>query len=105
MAVPNRIQVQDTDGIKVVRFLDHQLFDERTVRESEFLISHEHVSGEQWRRVGTYRAWQVSETQTLRTMEGRAAARPGDWVVEGHGGERWPVSNEQFRRTYRPARH
>ena len=79
--------------------------DERTVRESEFLISHEHVSGEQWRRVGTYRAWQVSETQTLRTMEGRAAARPGDWVVEGHGGERWPVSNEQFRRTYRPARH
>jgi hypothetical protein len=24
-------------------------------------------------------------------------------VVQGKGGERWPVSNEQFRRTYRPA--
>jgi len=33
MAVPTRIQVHDTDGIKVVRFPDHQLFDERTVRE------------------------------------------------------------------------
>ena len=33
MAVPTRIRVDDTDGIKVVRFEDHQLFDERTVRE------------------------------------------------------------------------
>jgi anti-sigma B factor antagonist len=33
MAVTPRIQVQDTDGIKVVRFQDHQLFDERAVRE------------------------------------------------------------------------
>ena len=33
MAVPTRIRVHDTDGIKVVRFEDHQLFDERTVRE------------------------------------------------------------------------
>jgi anti-sigma B factor antagonist len=34
MAVAPRIQVSETDGIKVVRFHDHQLFDERTVRES-----------------------------------------------------------------------
>jgi anti-sigma B factor antagonist len=34
MAVTPRIQVNDADGIKVVRFLDHQLFDERTVREA-----------------------------------------------------------------------
>src|SRR5207253_8975504 len=33
MAVTPRIQVHETNGIKVVRFLDHQLFDERTVRE------------------------------------------------------------------------
>ena len=33
MAVAPRIQVHETNGIKVVRFLDHQLFDERTVRE------------------------------------------------------------------------
>ncbi|HEY0717216.1 MAG TPA: hypothetical protein VGD68_06330, partial [Streptosporangiaceae bacterium] len=78
--------------------------DERTVRETEFLVSHEHVGGERWRRTGTYRAWQVSEPHVLRTMEGQAVARAGDWVVEGRGGERWPVTDEQFRRTYRPAR-
>jgi anti-sigma B factor antagonist len=33
MPAPLRIQVNDTDGIKVVRFNDQQLFDERTVRE------------------------------------------------------------------------
>ena len=48
-----------------------------------------------------FTAWQVSETQILRTIEGRAIAQAGDWVVEGRGGERWPVTDEQFRRTYR----
>jgi anti-sigma B factor antagonist len=33
MSVTTRIQVTDLDGIKLVRFQDHQLFDERTVRE------------------------------------------------------------------------
>jgi hypothetical protein len=75
--------------------------DERTVRETEFLVSHEHVDGERWRRTGTYLAWQVRESQVLRTIEGKAVAEAGDWVVEGHGGERWPVTDEQFRRTYR----
>lgn len=48
-------------------------------------------------------AWQVGEALVLRTMEGRAVAQPGDWVVEGSRGERWPVSDSQFRRTYTPA--
>jgi anti-sigma B factor antagonist len=33
MAATPRIQIHETDGVKVVRFHDHQLFDERTVRE------------------------------------------------------------------------
>jgi anti-sigma B factor antagonist len=33
MSATMRIQVTDHDGIKIVRFQDHQLFDERTVRE------------------------------------------------------------------------
>jgi hypothetical protein len=75
--------------------------DERTVRDSAFWASHEPLGGERYRRTGTYRAWQVSDERVLRTLEGRAVARPGDWVVEARGGERWPVSNAQFRRTYR----
>jgi anti-sigma B factor antagonist len=33
MAATSRIQLNDSDGIKIVRFQDRQLFDERTVRE------------------------------------------------------------------------
>jgi hypothetical protein len=77
--------------------------DERTVRDQEFRSSHEPMGGEVWRRTGTYRAWQVREHFILRTMEGKAIARPGDWVVEGFRGERWPVADDQFQRTYRKA--
>jgi hypothetical protein len=76
--------------------------DERTVRDPAFRDSHALLGGEIWLRTGTFRAWQVSETVVLRTMEGRAVAQPGDWVVEGSRGERWPVTDEQFCRTYRP---
>jgi hypothetical protein len=75
--------------------------DERTVRDTEFRASHRPLGGETWLRTGTFSAWRVSEPHVLRTMEGRAVAQAGDWVVEGHGGERWPVTDEQFRRTYR----
>jgi hypothetical protein len=73
----------------------------RTVRNTEFQASHEPLGGERWRRTGTYRAWQASDQLVLRTLEGPAIAEPGDWVVEGSGGERWPVTDAQFRRTYR----
>jgi hypothetical protein len=75
--------------------------DERTVRDKVFRASHERLGPRRWRRIGTYRAWQVSEHLVLRTMEGEATAQPGDWVVEGHYEERWPVPNDQFLRTYR----
>jgi hypothetical protein len=75
--------------------------DERTVRDPEFRASHQPLGGERWRRTGTYSAWQVGEKLVLRTTEGRAIAEAGDWVVEGHRGQRWPVNDEQFRKTYR----
>jgi hypothetical protein len=76
--------------------------DERTVRDLVFRTSHEPLGGDRWNRTGTYRAWQVGERLVVRTIEGDAVARPGDWVVEGSHGERWPVTHEQFQRTYRP---
>jgi anti-sigma B factor antagonist len=39
MAVAPRIQVNEADGVKVVRFQDNQLFDERTVREASDQIA------------------------------------------------------------------
>lgn len=73
----------------------------RTVSDSEFRSSHVRLGDGRWQRVGVFRAWQVTEAVVLRTKEGSATARPGDWVVEGPGGERWPVSDGQFRRSYR----
>jgi hypothetical protein len=75
--------------------------DERTVRDKEFRDSHEQVDGDRWRRTGTVRAWQVSETVRVRTLEGNAEADPGDWIVQGPSGVRWPVKDEQFTRGYR----
>ena len=74
----------------------------RTVTDSEFRSSHSRLDDGRWQRVGVFRAWQTAEVVVLRTKEGSATARPGDWVVEGPGGERWPVSDAQFRRSYRP---
>ena len=44
-----------------------------------------------------------SEAVVVRTKEGKATARPGDWVVEAPTGERWPVRDEQFGWSYRPS--
>jgi hypothetical protein len=77
--------------------------EERTVQDPEFRASHESLGGDLWRRTGTYSAWRATEKLVVRTKEGPAVAQPGDWVVEGYQGERWPVTDEQFRRTYQQA--
>jgi hypothetical protein len=73
----------------------------RTITDPEFRSSHEPAGPGRWRRVGAYLAWQVSEAVVIRTREGNATARPGDWVVQAPSGERWPVNDSQFRWTYR----
>ena len=75
----------------------------RTVTDPDFQSSHEPTGDGRWRRVGTYVAWQVSEAVVVRTKEGKATARPDDWVVEAPTGERWPVKHEQFDWSYRPS--
>jgi len=77
--------------------------EERTVRDRVFRASHEPLGDGVWRRTGIYTAWQVSERLAVRTMEGWAIAQAGDWIVEGPRGERWPVADEQFRRSYKIA--
>jgi hypothetical protein len=74
----------------------------RTVTDVEFRSSHSQLDDGRWERIGVFRAWPARETVVIRTKEGSATARPGDWVVEGPGGERWPVRDGQFRRSYRP---
>ena len=78
--------------------------DERTVRDPQFQATHELLDGDRWRRTGTVRAWQVSEAVVVRTMEGRAVAHPGDWIVQGPQSVRRPVGAEHFARGYRRIR-
>jgi Trk K+ transport system NAD-binding subunit len=75
--------------------------DSRTVRDLEFQATHEQLDGDRWRRTGTVRAWQVNDAVWVRTMEGRAEAQAGDWIVQGPRRVRWPVADEQFTRGYR----
>ena len=75
--------------------------DARTVGNAEFRQSHEPLGGGLWRRVGMFSAWRAREQLVIRTKEGQATAHPGDWVVEGALGERWPISDKHFMRTYR----
>ena len=66
------------------------------VRDTQFLATHTRLGGNRWTRTGEVRAWQVTEPTTVRTLEGRVTAAAGDWIVQGPGGERWPVPAAQF---------
>ena len=74
--------------------------DERTVRDAEFRSTHERLNGDRWRRrdaprLARHRAGHAADDRGTHPRLSRGL------VVEGLGGERWPVPDEQFRRTYR----
>lgn len=73
---------------------------ERTVGADRFDALYELVAGVRYRRRGTVHARQVAASTPVRTLEGTADARPGDWIVEGPGGESWPVPAAEFARSY-----
>jgi hypothetical protein len=39
----------------------------------------------------------------IDTLEGQMIASPGDWIITGVKGERYPCKDEIFRITYEPA--
>ncbi|GAE37140.1 MULTISPECIES: hypothetical protein [Bacillaceae] len=47
-------------------------------------------------------AYQVSEEVKIETLEGRMIASPGDWIVKGIHGEKYPVKPDIFEKTYQP---
>ena len=75
-----------------------------TIRDAEFQRSYERGPGGTWIRVGSVLAWPATDGEVVDTLEGRATARGGDWIVQGPGGERWPVPADRFERTYQRAK-
>jgi len=45
-------------------------------------------------------AYQTKETKYIETLEGTMKANPGDWIITGVDGERYPVKEEIFNKTY-----
>ena len=73
-----------------------------TVAAEEFDRSYVAVEGG-FRRRGVVRARLGRPGEVVCTLEGDATVAAGDWVVEGEGGERWPVPAERFAQAYEPA--
>jgi len=45
-------------------------------------------------------AYQVEQSVVINTLEGKMLASPGDWIVIGIQGEKYPVKPEIFEMTY-----
>lgn len=67
-----------------------------SVRDDVFRAGHEHVEGSLWRRTGFVRARQAHDRVVIDTLEGRALAAAGDWVVQSADGHSWPVGPDEF---------
>ncbi len=46
------------------------------------------------------KAYQTDKPLNIETLEGTMHANPGDWIITGPDGERWPVKREIFEKTY-----
>lgn len=91
-AGPGDWAVRDPDG-------DHWW----SVRDDIFRSRYAHLDGSRWRRLGTVSARPADDGEVVSTIEGPVTASAGDWVVQGEGGEQWPVPGDEFDRRYRRA--
>lgn len=74
--------------------------DERSVAAGVFESTHQQIGPGRYRRCGTVLARRATQREVIETLEGTAVANEGDWILQGQEGERWPVSDEQFRDSY-----
>ena len=45
-------------------------------------------------------AYQTKTQEEIYTLEGTMTAQPGDWIITGVAGERYPCKDNIFRATY-----
>lgn len=75
---------------------------ERTVADAQFRRTHEHLTGNVWRRTGEVEAVRVEIPTRVDTLEGPVLAQAGEWLLRADDGSRWPVADDVFRRSYLP---
>lgn len=47
-------------------------------------------------------AYQTKEEMYIQTLEGVMKADPGDWIITGIRGEKYPCKDDIFKETYEP---
>ena len=47
-------------------------------------------------------AYQTDREMNIETLEGVMHAEPGDWIITGVNGERYPCKPDIFEKTYGP---
>ena len=47
-------------------------------------------------------AYQPAREMNIETLEGVMHAEPGDWIITGVNGERYPCKPDIFEKTYEP---
>jgi len=47
-------------------------------------------------------AYQTDVEITINTLEGKMKASPGDWIITGINGEKYPCKPDIFEKTYQP---
>lgn len=47
-------------------------------------------------------AYQIDREMNIETLEGVMHAEPGDWIITGVNGERYPCKPDIFEKTYEP---
>lgn len=47
-------------------------------------------------------AYQTDKELFIDTLEGRMHAEPGDWIITGVNGEKYPCKDDIFKKTYDP---
>jgi hypothetical protein len=75
----------------------------RSVRDDVFTATYELIDGDRYRRIGEVHARPAHDGEIIDTLEGPVPAQPGDWVIEGEGGEQWPVPADEFGEKYQPS--
>ena len=65
------------------------------------------IQAEQWHATCMMPGIEQENTTTglhyyIITLEGKMTVRPGDWIITGIAGEKYPCKDEIFRMTYEP---
>lgn len=79
----------------------------KEIYEMDFVKKPIVIQAEQWHPTCMMPGIEVENTSDhlyyyILTLEGKMTVHPGDWIITGVAGEKYPCKDEIFRMTYEP---